>query len=183
MDEKYSKHKIRRFFLRDVAPTWAIFLIVLLLCVILSILSQFGSIFDIGRISVAVAFALLFFTYMYIIKTDAIINESVIERKKTFIEKKIEKLYAPLISNKNLLQLTHENFNQIKTYQHLASYDLKPLLKEYIELFDNEAKNVSTEHGEALSLKRINPEFQEKIRAQIREDYDSLVEKLYNIHK
>ena len=84
---------------------------------------------------------------------------------------------------KNHLQLAHENFNQLKTYQHLASYDLKPLLKEYIELFDNETKNVSTEHGEALSLKHINPEFQEKIRAQIREDYDSLVEKLYNIHK
>ncbi len=175
MDEKYIKHIIR-YFLNNVAPPLVIFIIVLLLCVLLHQLPYFGSIFDIGTISVAVAFALLFFTY-------AIINDSVSEKKKTFIEKKIEKLYASLISNKNLMQLTHENFNQIKTYQHLASYDLKPLLKEYIELFDNEAKNVSTEHGEALSLKHINPEFQEKIRAQIREDYDSLVEKLYDIHK
>jgi len=181
MKEKYSKHKTKRFFLRDAVSTWAIIIIVLILCVLLYQLLQFG--FDIRIINVAVAFALLFLTYIYITKTDAIINESVIERKKTFIEKKIEKLYALLISNKNLLQLTYENFNLIKTYQHLASDDLKPLLKEYIELFDNEAKNVSTEHGEALSLKHINPKFQEKIRTQIREDYEGLVEKLYNIHK
>lgn len=182
MKEKYSKHKIKRFF-GDIISTWGVIIIVILLCAILYILSQTSSIFDIKIISVAVVFALVFFTLMSVTKTSELIKELVIERKKTFIEKRIEKLYAPLISNRNLLQLTHENLNQIKTYQYLASNGLKPLLKEYIEVFDNEAKKVSTEYGEALYLKHIDPEFQEKIRIQIREDYDSLVEELYNIHK
>lgn len=87
--------KTKRYFLRDAVPTMIIFIIVLLLCVALFPLSQLWSFFDIRIISVAVVFALLFFTYMYITKTDAIINESVIERKKTFIEKKIENYMPP----------------------------------------------------------------------------------------
>jgi hypothetical protein len=181
-----AENKMKRFF-KSISQTFALFILIALLCYVLFKLSNdFGPIFDIKILTVSIALALVFLTFMYVTKTNEIINESVIERKKTFIEKKIEKLYAPLISNKNLLLLTHENLNQIKTYQHLASDVLKPLLKEYIELFDNEEKNVtkvSKERGEAIYLIHIDPDFQEKIRAQIHEDYDGLIEELYNIHK
>ncbi len=130
---------------------------------------------------VVVTAILVFFNILSIIQsknnTQKVIDDNSKFRKIEFLDKRLEKLYTPLINNWNVIKTFSErdvnqslkrveedkkssHFYEIKRYTHLASNEIKPLLEEFFKICDHpESKDTE----ETIKLK-------EEIEKQLDED-------------
>ena len=135
MKEKIKKH-LNKFIGVIVLP-FGVFAAVIFIFIIVF---ETYVVFNLSQINpellnASIAMILLFITVLYVFGTYQIVEETRKDRKKAFIEKRLEKLYLPL--EDIIKRWSDVEIDDLRLYKYLATKELEELLEKYMEIHEH----------------------------------------------
>ena len=135
MKEKIKNHLNK--FIRVIRLPFGVFAAIIFIFIIIF---ETYVVFNLSQIdpellNASIAMILLFITVLYVFGTYQIVEETRKDRKKAFIEKRLEKLYLPL--EDIIKRWSNVEIDDLIFYKYLATKELEELLEKYMEIHEH----------------------------------------------